>query len=108
MVGSTDVYLVVPQCVAVIHLQSFRGPETEDTHREATSQSYQGSQIRHFLTKKGNVLHHWHCLLGHSIKHIESWLVFFLREEKRRKLRNKHYLGVETRENILEGGSECL
>lgn len=71
--------------------------------QEATSQSYQCSQIRHFFTKKGIVLHHWHCLLGHSIKHIESWLVFFLREKKRRKLRNKHRLGVGTREKYFGG-----
>lgn len=40
VVGRTNVYLVVPECVAVIHLQSLWRPETEDTQGEATSQSY--------------------------------------------------------------------
>lgn len=99
--GGTEVCLVVPERVAVIHLQSLWGPKTEDTHRESTSQSYQCSQIRHFFTKKGNALHYGHCLLGHSIEQAESGLFFFLREEKRRELRNKHCLGVGTRDKRL-------
>lgn len=76
--SSTDVSLVVPEGVAVIHLQSLWGPEAEDAHGEATPQRYQCSQIRHFFTKKGNALHYRHRLLGHSIEHVESGLIFFL------------------------------
>ena len=101
VVGGTEFCLVVPDQVAVVHLQSLWGPKTEDTHGEATSQSYQCSQIRHFFIKKGNVLPDGHGLLGHSVEHTESGLIFLLREEKRRGLRNTSYLEVGTRDRHL-------
>ena len=101
--GGTVICLVVPEGVAVVHLQSFWGPETEDTHGEPASQSYQCSQIRHFFTKKGNTLHYGHRLLGHSIEHVEGGLGFFLRGEKRRELRNKHCLEFGKRDKHLGG-----
>lgn len=94
--GSTGVSLIVPEGVAVVHLQSPRGPETEDTHGEAASQRDQRSQLGHFFTKKGSVLHYPHSLLSNSIEHVESGLVFFLRGERRRGLSNKHRLEVGT------------
>lgn len=80
--GSTDIRLVILEGVAVIHLQSRWCPETVDAHGEATAQSYQHSQVRHLPIQDRHVLLDSHRLLGHSIEHIESGLVFFLQESK--------------------------
>ena len=99
--GGTGVCLVVPEQVAVVHLQSLWGPQTEDTHGDATPQSYQCPQIRHFFTEKGNALRDGHGFLGHCVEHTECGLLFLLREERRRALRTQSRLGVGTRHKRL-------
>lgn len=83
VVGSTDISAVVPEGVAIIHLQSLWCPQTVDAHGEATPQSYEPSQVGHLFIQNRHTLHHWHHLLGHSIKHVQGRLVFFLRGEER-------------------------
>ena len=97
----TGVCLVIPEQVAVVHLQSLWGPKTEDTHGDATPQSYQCPQIGHFFTEKGNALRDGHGFLGHRVEHTECGLPFLLREERRRALRTQSRLGVGTRHKCL-------
>lgn len=83
MVGSTEISPVVLGGVAVEHLESLWCPQTVDAHGEATPQSYQPSQVGHLFIQNRHALPHRHHLLGHSIKHIQGRLVFFLRGEER-------------------------